>query len=96
MAHIRKHPRTGKSQVRWRDPGTGRERTKSFDRASDAREFKARIETEINRGSYIDRTRGRVPFDQLAEEWLDNKLHLRESSWSRDESYLRNHVLPQF
>jgi hypothetical protein len=35
-------------------------------------------------------------FGDLAGEWLDNRLNLRRTSLARDESYLRNHVLPAF
>jgi hypothetical protein len=35
-------------------------------------------------------------FGDLAGEWLDNRLNLRRTSLARDESYLRNHVLPVF
>lgn len=96
MAHIRKHPITGKSQVRWRDPATGNERTKTFTRATDARAFKSQVEHEINRGTYIDRTRGKTPFQEVADTWIESKVNLRLSTWTRDESYLRNHVVSAF
>lgn len=93
MAHIRKHPVTGKPQVRWRDPGTGKERTKTFTRATDARTFKSQIEHEINRGIYLDRSRGKTPFEEVAAGWIESKVNLRLSTWTRDESYLRNHIV---
>src|SRR5918999_1071880 len=96
VAHIRKHPRTGKHQVRWRDPASGKEHTKSFVRATDAKTFKRKIEASIDQGTYIDSRSGRTPFRECAEAWFANKLHLRSASWKRDESYLRNHVLPTF
>lgn len=95
MAHIRKHPVTGKQQVRWRDP-SGQERSKTFNRTADARVFKAQVEHEVNSGLYIDRNRGRVRFGEFAATWLDSKVDIRRSSWVRDESYLRNHVMPSF
>lgn len=96
MAHIRKHPDTGKPQVRWRDPTTGRERTKTFNRATDARAFKSKVEHEINTGGYIDRSLGRTSFGACADHWIQGKVNVRMSTWTRDESYLRNHVLPSF
>lgn len=95
MAHIRKHPVTGKPQVRWRDPA-GREKTKSFARATDARSFRTQIEHELQRGLYVDRLQGRTPFELCAAEWLRGKIDLRRSSWCRDEIYLRNHVVGAF
>jgi hypothetical protein len=38
----------------------------------------------------------RVLFADWAQEWLQTKINLRASSWTRDESYLRNHVMPEF
>jgi integrase len=37
-----------------------------------------------------------VLFADWAQEWLQTKINLRASSWTRDESYLRNHVMPEF
>lgn len=96
MAHIRKHPRTGKPQVRWRDPATGKEHNRTFHRMTDARAFKRKIEAAIDQDTYIDSRSGKTPFEDCAEDWFANKLHLRSGSWARDESYLRNHVLPAF
>jgi hypothetical protein len=96
MAHIRRHPRTRKLQVRWRDPVTSKEHNRSFERMTDARIFKRKIEAALDQGSYIDSRSGKTRFADCAEDWFANKLHLRYGSWVRDESYLRNHVLPAF
>ncbi len=95
MAHIRKHPVTGKPQVRWRDP-SGRERSKTFIRSTDARAFAAEIEHEISRGTLFDRSRSKTPFSVAAAAWLEGRVGLRRSSWVRDESYLRRHVISFF
>ena len=84
MAHIRKHPVTGKPQVRWRDP-SGRERSKTFLRSTDARAFAAEIEHEISRGTLFDRSRSKTPFSVAAAAWLEGRVALRRSSWVRDE-----------
>lgn len=95
MAHIRKHPVTGKPQVRWRDP-SGRERSKTFLRSTDARAFAAEIEHEISRGTLFDRSLSKTPFSVAAAAWLEGRVALRRSSWVRDESYLRRHVISFF
>lgn len=95
MAHIRKHPVTGKPQVRWRDP-SGRERSKTFIRSTDARAFAAEIEHEISRGTLFDRSLSKTPFSVAAAAWLEGRVALRRSSWVRDESYLRRHVISFF
>ena len=43
MAHVRRHPRSGRWQVRYRDPG-GRERSRTFTRKVDADRFAASTE----------------------------------------------------
>ena len=82
-------------QVRWRDPA-GRQRTKSFKRKTDAKQFANRVEVEKQRGTYVDPQLGKLLFADWAHEWLQTKINLRASSWTRDESYLRNHVMPTF
>ena len=82
-------------QVRWRDPA-GRQRTKSFKRKTDAKQFANRVEVEMQRGTYVDPQLGKLLFANWANEWLQTKINLRASSWTRDESYLRNHVMPTF
>jgi integrase len=82
-------------QVRWRDPA-GRQRTKTFRRKTDAKQFSNRVEVEMQRGTYVDPQLGKLLFADWACEWLQTKINLRASSWARDESYLRNHVMPTF
>lgn len=65
MAHIRKHPITGKAQVRYRDP-SGKERSKTFVRRSDARAYKSQIEHSIARGAYIDGSLSKTAFSEVA------------------------------
>lgn len=72
----------------------GRQRTKSFRRKADAKQFANRVEKQ--RGTYVDPQLGRLLFANWAREWLQAKMNLRASSWTRDESYLRNHVMPTF
>ncbi len=82
-------------QVRWRDPN-GKQRTKSFKRKTEARQFAKRVQVEMEQRSYVDPQLGKTLFGDWAEEWLQSKINLRASSWARDESYLRNHVQPEF
>ena len=82
-------------QVRWYDPG-GNQRTKYFKRKSEATQFSNAVEVEKQRGTYVDPHLGKLVFKDWAAEWLQSKINLRASSWGRDESYLRNHVMPEF
>lgn len=44
-------------------------------------------------GAYVDPALGRVTFARWAEEWLATPGK-RPSAWARDDSILRNHLLP--
>jgi integrase-like protein len=48
------------------------------------------------RGAYIDRSLSKTAFCRFAAMWLAGKVGLRRSSWVRDESYLRRHVVSFF
>jgi hypothetical protein len=53
MATIRRHPKSGHWQVRYRDP-SGRQRAKNFERKVDADKFAATVTADVYRGDYID------------------------------------------
>lgn len=69
---------------------------KTFNRVTDARAFKTQVEHEINHGLYLDRSRGKTPFEEVAADWIESKVNLRLSTWNRDQSYLPNHVTLAF
>lgn len=93
MAFIER--RGKKWKARYRAPD-GRERSKTFDRKSDAEQFLAETAVAKNRGAWIDPRAGRMPFKDWAAECYAARIDLRESSKARDEGYLRLHVLPCF
>jgi len=100
MASIRKHPKTRKPQVMYRDP-SGRQHGPTFDRVTDARKFKAAVETDLERGQWIDPRLGKVRVATWGPDWLDAQGHLkpktREGYWSlwrsQIEPYWANHSL---
>ena len=49
MAHVRRHPKSGRWQVRYRDP-SGRERSRTFSRKVDADRFAATVVADVVRG----------------------------------------------
>lgn len=95
MGSIRKAPRTGRWEARYRDPG-GVQRTATFNRRTEAQAFLAATETEIRRGQWHDPVLGRIRLDDWIEQWWSTTTNLRPSTRARDESYIRNHVLPRF
>lgn len=95
MGSIRKAPRTGRWEVRYRD-AAGRQRTETYDLRADARARLAIIDTDLQRGTWRDPAFGRTPLAEWVDEWWSTTTNLRPSTRARDESYLRNHVLPRF
>ncbi|MCU1370247.1 MAG: Site-specific recombinase XerD [Ilumatobacteraceae bacterium] len=97
MAAIEKrHTSSGdRYDVRYRDP-TGRLRRKTFRRLGDARTYARETEADVLRGDWTDPQSGKVTFAEWWDRWWPTTVNLRPSSRARDESYARNHLLPQF
>ena len=95
MAHIRRHPRSGRWQVRYRDPG-GRERSRTFDRKADADRFAATVIADVVRGDYIDPRQGKITVAEFAERWQATRSHLAQATRDQDRHLLGSLVLPTF
>ena len=95
MATIRKRPGRPKPwEARYRDP-SGRSRSRSFARKSDAQRFLTTVEADKLRGRWIDPAAGKVTFAAFAEQWLASQVFdakTREGTASR----LHAHLLPAF
>ncbi|MHA6805017.1 tyrosine-type recombinase/integrase [Salinifilum ghardaiensis] len=93
MAFITTTP-SGKWRANWRDPA-GNQRAKTFRTKREAKTFVAQIETDMAHGSYVSPHSGRVPFRDYAQRWMESWTTERTTA-ARDESIMRNHVLPQW
>jgi integrase len=94
MASVKKQP-NGRYLVRyWTDDGQQRKRR--FDHMKEAKEFASAVETDKARGVFVDPREGRIKFHEYADRVFASRLNLRPATRSRDESYLRNHVIPEF
>jgi len=93
MASIQKRG-PGRHRVRYRDP-SGRERSKTFKKKSDADRFAAGIETDMVRGLWISPDKGRLPFTHYAKVWLAT-LDAKPKTIAGYESILSRWVLPRF
>jgi integrase len=94
MAHVERRGQ-GRWRARYRGPD-GRERSKTFDRRSDADRWLASIEVSRARGEWVDPTLGRRTFASWAEEWSQSIVDLRPSTLNRDLGVVRVHLLPRF
>ncbi len=96
MGSIRRQPRNPKRwEARYRDPYGG-QRTKTFNSRASAKAWLALTESRITSGTYKDPRSPTTRFDAVSEAWLKDSTAKRESSIARDESALKNHILPAF
>lgn len=79
--------------VRLRTPD-GRQYKRTFRTRSEAETFMAREQADKSRGDWTDPRLAAVKFGDWAAEWLRSDPSKRPSSLARDESVLRNHLLP--
>src|SRR5438045_791390 len=94
MAHIRKTT-SGRFEARYR-AADGTERARRFATKRDAQAFLDRVGVDRRDGAWRAPRAGRVLLRDWAEQWTATAVDLRASTRARDESYLRNHVLPRF
>lgn len=100
MSGVRIEPNTwetsgGRYQVRYRD-SSGRQRARSFERLTDARNFRARARLLRPHRGNLDPVASRITFEGWAEAYLDQKISLRERTRDRYKSELRAHLVPCF
>ena len=93
MASIQRRP-DGSWRVRYREP-SGVERAKHFDRKGDAERFRATVQADLVRGTYLDPDAGKVTFGEFAQQWLAGQT-VDPSTAQALEVRLRVHLLPTF
>jgi len=94
MGSIRKAPRTGRWEARYRDP-FGAHRTRTFDRKSDATAFLAATETDKRHGEWFEPEAGQVTVSQWHSRWwptIENSDRAA-NTLVQYEGILRRHVL---
>lgn len=94
MAHVQRKGK-GRWQARYRGPD-GRERTRMHRRRIDAERWLTAQEHQMDRGDWLDPSRGSLTLDRWAAGWLATRGDLRTTTRARLESIMRLHVLPEF
>lgn len=97
MASVQKRPpRTAGGsatyRVRYRDPA-GVQRSKTFDKLSQAKSFQSTVEADKARGTYVDQSLGRMTLGEYAELWLAMQTY-GESTREQTAHRVRRHVIP--
>jgi integrase len=93
MGSIRQLP-SGNWRVRWRDPGTLKERGETFSRKRPAQAFLSQVEGDAVRGLYHDPALGRISLRDFWPRFLESSPHLRPSTRAGYEFLWRKHVEP--
>src|SRR5689334_19236402 len=85
--------RSGRWQVRYRDPGTGQLRSteQTYPTKTDAEVALSLVEADITRGQWADPDAGKVKFGDFADAWLRDRA-LADRSRERNESVIRLHI----
>ena len=86
---------SGRYQARYRIPG-GRTRSRTFERHKDADRWLRHEVALIDRSDWIDPHAGTMTIAEWSDRWMAIRLHIRDSTRERDETYLRSLILPHF
>lgn len=80
--------------ARWREPGSGRDRSKTFELEREAKDHERRMKVAVGNGSYVSPDGGRVRLAEWATDWLA-MLTVAPSTIAQRESYVSNRILPE-
>lgn len=94
MASVEKRP-NGRWRARWREYPGGPQRSRHFTRKIDAEQYLVRIQSDLQRGAYVDPGKGRTTVADYFHVWF-TRQPWRDSSRASIGSMFENHVLPTF
>lgn len=93
MGSVRRSPKTGRWEARYRDP-LGRQRQRTFPTKADARAFLAATDTDVQRGQWIDPSGGRTTYLEWSTFYFATAVHKRATTAARDRSVNDTHFIP--
>lgn len=92
MASIDKRP-NGRWRARWREYPGGPQRTRTFEKKSQAERFLVDVEHRILSGTYTPPEAGQVTVAEYAREWIGRRVWA-PATHDRVERALRLHIVP--
>ena len=92
MATIERTPH-GTYRARWRNP-QGQTRSRSFKTRRDATNYLRAIQSDLHTGHYTDPQAGKTRLTDWITQWHNGRIGLRPTTTARDDSYIRNLILP--
>ena len=78
--------------VVYRNPDKKQKWIGGFEKKAEAQTARTRILGEIQTGAYFETDA--TTFEQFADEWLENRVSIKGSTWQNYKSYLDLHVKP--
>lgn len=98
--HERKHGTKcvcpGMWEVRWREPKSGRRRSRSAKSLKDAKSLKVTKESELQTGTYRSPDDSQMPFSRYIDRWFGRQRHLAGGTRDRDASHIEKHLKPKW
>lgn len=94
MAHIEKRG-PGRWRARYRAPD-GRERSRTFERRSDAERWLKTSGADLVRGDWTDPQLGRMRFAEWVDRWEAGLVELRPTTKVLNVGVARNYLVPRF
>ena len=92
MATIERTPH-GTYRARWRNP-QGQTRSRSFKTRKDATNYLRAVQSDLHTGHYTDPQAGKTRLGDWLTQWHNGRIGLRPTTTARDDSYIRNLILP--
>ena len=93
MASITK--RGSSYQVKWREPGGGW-KSQTFPKWAQANKHKAKIESELHAGTYLEAGRGEIKVADWVQQQLDARTDLASSTRTRTQGIIDSHIVPKW
>jgi integrase len=94
FGNVRKLP-SGRYQASYWHDGARYTAPGTFAAKADALAYLATVETDLGRGGWVNPTAGKVTLAKYATEWLAGRSDLRDTTRSKYEHLLDNHILPK-
>jgi integrase len=85
---------SGRYQARHRVDGVWRAAPTTFTTKRDAEAFLAASRADLERGTWVDPSAGRIQLRTYAQTWLEQRPNLRPRTREQYEILLRRHILP--
>ncbi len=83
----------GTYRLRWRN-AQNQSRSRNYPTLKVATAAQKQLEAELHIGTYIDPQRGHTLLGQWIADWHNSRVNLRPSTYARDDSYIRNLIIP--